>query len=114
MIVNEFDQVKLTCKVRSEPNQSQISWRREDLRPIEGLEQRFKHQFKRLPSIRMFEENANSNEDENKNDQNNNNSSETILASIDSSDLIIDAIRRDQAGAYLVSFISLLLLLLLV
>lgn len=73
----ELEPLKLRCKVASEP-QSQISWRREDGRPLDGLEQRFRHQLERRASQ---------------------------MISIDSGELIFGAVRRDQSGAYLVSSI---------
>lgn len=73
--VDEFGQLRLHCKVISEP-QSQILWRREDGKSLDGLEQRFRHHIDRRPHQ---------------------------VVSIDSGELLFNAIRRDQAGAYLVS-----------
>lgn len=75
VVANETDALRLRCKVTGEP-QSQVSWRREDGNTIDGLEQRFRHQLERRPNQ---------------------------MVSIDSSELIFDSIRREQAGAYLVS-----------
>jgi hypothetical protein len=72
---DEYSQLQLQCKVTSEL-QSQISWRREDGKSIDGLEQRFRHHIDRRPHQ---------------------------VVSIDSGELLFSAIRRDQAGAYLVS-----------
>lgn len=74
---NEFEPLKLSCKVRSQPNQAQITWRREDGQPIDGLEQRFRHQLERLGG--------------------------GLVASLDSAELLIERVERGQAGAYLVS-----------
>lgn len=77
---NEFEPFRLVCKVVGEP-QAQIAWRREDGRPLDGLEQRFRHQLDRSQAHRLI--------------------------SIDSSELLFGPMRREQAGAYLVSSTSL-------
>ena len=76
--VNEHEPLRLRCKVASEP-QAQISWRREDGRQLENLEQQFRHQLVRLPNQ---------------------------VSSLDSSELLFDSVGREQAGAYLVSPLS--------
>lgn len=73
---NEYEPLRLACKVAGEP-QAQITWRREDGGPLEGLEQRFKHQLDRSQAHRLI--------------------------SLDLSELLFGSIRREQAGAYLVS-----------
>lgn len=72
---NEFEQLSLRCKVVSEP-QSQLMWKREDGRSLDGLEQRFRHEIERRPGQ---------------------------VVSIDSSELVFSPITRQNAGAYLVS-----------
>lgn len=80
--VNEFDSLRLFCKVASEP-QSMLSWRREDsnksLEQDEQVELRFRHELER---------------------------GQLQLVSIDSSELIIERVSREHAGAYLVSYQS--------
>lgn len=75
--VDEFDQLVLRCKVLSEP-QSQLMWKREDGRSLDGLEQRFKHEIKRTQTNQIM--------------------------SIDSSELVISSVSRNLSGAYLVSY----------
>ena len=72
---NEFEPLRLHCKVFAE-SQAQISWRREDGKSLDGAEQRFRHQLERRPEQ---------------------------LLSVDSAELVFDSVRREQAGAYLVS-----------
>jgi len=92
--VNEFDSISLRCKVKSEPNKSQITWRREDGASLDGLEQRFQHQYDRASVV--AEQNGQLAQKSN-----------VSVASIDSSELIISTIRRQQAGPYLVSILPL-------
>lgn len=71
---NEFEPLKLRCKVIGEP-QSQLMWKREDGQPLQaGAEQRFMHQIERRPSQ---------------------------IVSLDSSELSFEPhFTRDQAGVY--------------
>ena len=76
VVASEFEPLRLSCKVAGEP-QSQLVWRREDGKSLDALEQRFRHQLERRPGQ---------------------------LLSLDSSELIFDSFRREQVGAYLVSW----------
>lgn len=80
VLASEYEPLTLRCKVTGEPR-SELSWKREDGRAIEGAQLRFKHQLNR-------------------------HSHPNQLVSIDSSELHFSSLERHQAGAYLVSVAS--------
>lgn len=73
--VNEFERLVLRCKVVGEP-QSQLMWKREDGKTVDASEQRYRHEISNQTNHIM---------------------------SVDSSELVFNALSRNQSGAYLVS-----------